>query len=227
MKVKWGAFITEGRGKVGGTVLSRNRWGAFSRNLVTPVNVINDYTSGVRNNLNATVQAWKALSADQKAAWYTFAADHPRTDVFGDPYTLTGQTMMISTNQNLQAIGEAPFTLPGDGIAPTDDWTFTITSLAAGGCQITIENGGNTNADSKCAVFATAPISPGRTVVTTQLRQIGVIPADGSVTYDLYADYFAKFGDPISGKKVFIMLRQISISSGLAGVEFRNNAISS
>lgn len=38
MKIKWGMMMTDGRGKLGGQVASKNRAGAYVRTKVTPVN---------------------------------------------------------------------------------------------------------------------------------------------------------------------------------------------
>jgi hypothetical protein len=38
MKMKFGAIVTEGRGKIGGHVASKNKSGAYLRTKVTPVN---------------------------------------------------------------------------------------------------------------------------------------------------------------------------------------------
>lgn len=225
MKVKFGAFVTDGRGKIGGTVYSKNKWGAFARNLVTPTNPASPYSANVRNHFNTNVQLWNSLDDVQKKLWTDFAIIHPRTDVFGSTYTLTGQTMLLSTNQNMQAIGGTDFTVPGTDDVPAENWLImSVDADSAGLIKITTAFAPN-NANNFCAVFATPGMSPGRTVAYQQYRQIGSIPADGSTIFDISTDYLAKFGALVAGTKVFVKLRQIDDRSGLSGVEFSGSTI--
>ena len=58
MKIKWGALMVDGRGKIGGQVASKNRAGAYMRNKVTPVNQQTSYQLTVRNRLSYYSQNW-------------------------------------------------------------------------------------------------------------------------------------------------------------------------
>jgi hypothetical protein len=53
MKVLFGAIVVDGRGKIGGHVMSKNRAGAFMRTKVTPINRKSSFQTGVRSRLAA------------------------------------------------------------------------------------------------------------------------------------------------------------------------------
>ena len=69
MKILWGALVVDGRRKIGGQVASKNRGGAYMRNKVTPVNPQTAAQTAIRNRLAGLSQAWRALTAAQRAAW--------------------------------------------------------------------------------------------------------------------------------------------------------------
>ena len=69
MKLKFGAIVTDGRGKIGGHVMSKNRGGAYMRTKVTPSNPRSTAQTTVRSHLTTLSQGWRGLSATAIAAW--------------------------------------------------------------------------------------------------------------------------------------------------------------
>ena len=49
MKIKWGALVVDGRGKLGGHVAAQNRGGSYLRTKVTPSNPQTTFQTGVRS----------------------------------------------------------------------------------------------------------------------------------------------------------------------------------
>jgi hypothetical protein len=84
MKMKFGAFVVAGSGKIGGHVASRNRSGAFLRTKVTPTNPQTGAQNAVRSLLASLSSAWRSLTGAQRAAWNGAVSAFPRTNVFGD-----------------------------------------------------------------------------------------------------------------------------------------------
>src|SRR4051812_170938 len=84
MKVKFGSLVVDGRGKIGGHVLSKNRGGAYMRTKVTPINPQTADQSTVRGTLTSLSQSWRALTQNQITAWNNAVQNFQSTDIFGD-----------------------------------------------------------------------------------------------------------------------------------------------
>ena len=65
MKIKWGAMVVDGSGKLGGHVASKNRGGSYFRTKVTPTNPNSTSQAAVRSRLTALSQAFRALTIAQ------------------------------------------------------------------------------------------------------------------------------------------------------------------
>lgn len=65
MKLKFGAIVVDGRGKIGGHVASKNGAGAYLRTKVTPTNPQTARQSFVRALFAAITAAWSGLTASQ------------------------------------------------------------------------------------------------------------------------------------------------------------------
>jgi hypothetical protein len=93
MKIKFsGIGVVDGRGKLNGTVFSRNRSGAIARVKVTPINP----NTAAQLLLEVFWQAFlKDGAACRKAAilqWNNAVSDYQTTDVFGDLRRQQGKT---------------------------------------------------------------------------------------------------------------------------------------
>jgi hypothetical protein len=132
-------IVTAASGSVGGCVFSRNRFGSYIRNRSLPVNVASSQQSIVRSALATLVVRWTSvLTAAQRAAWETWAANTPQTDAIGQTYNMTGQNAFISMNVlriqvALTVVDVAPvvfagaaLTLPGIASATASTETLSI-----------------------------------------------------------------------------------------------------
>ena len=64
--IKFGAFVTDIRKSIGGSTFSRNTYGAYVRNKVTPVNPSTTYQQLVRQYMAQLAQDWSSLSINEK-----------------------------------------------------------------------------------------------------------------------------------------------------------------
>jgi len=224
MKVKYGAMIVDGRGKINGFVASKNRAGAYMRTKVTPVNPRTVSQSTVRNRLTSLAQGWSGLTAAQIAAWNSAVSNFARTDIFGDLKNPSGFNLYCRLNANLLIAGEAAITsppLPGAVYAPA---TLTLSAdIGAGSFAITFTAA--IPATDKVLVLATPGLSPGRSFSKNQFRVIEVIENGDVSPYDIETSYLAKFGSPAVGQKVFVAMQGINISTGQQGVALQASAI--
>lgn len=111
-------------GSIGGITASHNRAGMYFRNRVVPTNPNTTRQQSVRTNFSSCVNYWaNTLTAAQRLAWETFAANTPQTDVLGQSFFLTGQQAFIKANtlrlQATQAIIAAGPTTYNNGSPPT------------------------------------------------------------------------------------------------------------
>jgi hypothetical protein len=112
MKTLWsGIGMVDGRGKLNGTVLSKNRYGNYARVKVTPVNPKTTDQQNRRGAFGNLAQLWPTLTEAQRQSWLEAASTgFPGHNIFGNPFDRQGNALFIGLNSNLFTIGEAPLT---------------------------------------------------------------------------------------------------------------------
>lgn len=86
-------------GSIGGTVWSRNRYGAYIRNRSVPVNPATDRQVAVRNIVRALTIAWQnTLTPTQRNAWDVYASNVTWQNKLGQSVNLTGLNHYIRSN---------------------------------------------------------------------------------------------------------------------------------
>jgi len=97
--ILFGGGISAVSGSIGGTVFSRNRYGAIARNRSIPVNPNSSRQQAIKNIMGSVVASWfNDLSLAQRQAWSVYAAAIPRTNKLGQTITLTGFNHYVRTN---------------------------------------------------------------------------------------------------------------------------------
>jgi hypothetical protein len=86
-------------GSAGGTVWSRNRFGAYIRNRTVPVNPNTDRQVAIRNAVRALTIAWhNTLTQAQRNAWEAYAANVVWKNKLGQSVLLTGLNHYVRSN---------------------------------------------------------------------------------------------------------------------------------
>lgn len=93
-KIKWGAIVVDGRGKLGGHVFTKTKSGATMRTKVTPVNPQTAAQASARSRLGGNSQAWAGLTEDQRSSWNALASETSKTNIFGDQYFPSGKKLV-------------------------------------------------------------------------------------------------------------------------------------
>jgi len=226
MKTKFGAIIVDGRGKIGGHVASKNRGGAYLRTKVTPANAQTTSQNAVRATFTQLAQGWAGLTQAQRDAWNNAVAGFSRTNIFGDLINPSGINLYQRLNNNLISIGEAQIDTPP---LPSSVGACVITSAtnAVGAATMTLVFDGPVPADTVVKIFATAPMSAGKSFVKSEFRQIGTMPAAEASPFNVKALYLAKFGSQGEvGQKIFFKLLPINSTTGQAGATSSVDVIS-
>lgn len=225
-KIKWGAIVVDGRGKLGGHVFTKTRSGATMRTKVTPVNPQTTAQASARSRLGGNSQAWAQLSESQRRGWNELASESARTNIFGDQYFPTGKNLFTSVNNNLLLIGGAQLSDP-----PAFKELPFIVAMSASVAVATSSISLNITADgelggSALVIEASKPLSKGRYNFDGTYRIISYQEATAPITPTaLYNAYVAKFGAPSVGTKIGFRCYYISIATGQASPRFATTAL--
>lgn len=221
MKIKWGMMMTDGRGKLGGQVASKNRGGAYVRTKVTPVNPRTSYQTAVRQNLSVLSKTWRMLPDKLRESWNQAAnsGDWNRTDIFGDSRKPTGKNLFTSINSNSlrvtnSTIADVPKKALFSAVTTT---TFGALFLDAGqGARLSLvlQAGEDVVLGTLFEIQATPPVSAGRSYFENEFRFISATNqvTVGANTLEVSAEWFAKFGNVSEGQvgdKIAIRYRQV------------------
>lgn len=225
MKVQFGAIIVDGRNKIGGHVLSKNRGGSYMRTKVTPVNPQTPDQVAQRNALTFLAQSWRGLSASQIAAWNAAVDNFKGTDIFGNIKTPSGLNLYMRLNLNLHSVGASYITDPP---APSaTDALLTLSAAAAAGAGTFTASFTPTPvpAGYKLLIRATAQVSPGKNFLKNKYRNIQVVATAGTSPANIFANYTAKFGSLVAGEKIGVSAKLIDTTTGLASLALSTEII--
>jgi len=215
MKIKWGALVVDGRGKIGGHVASKNRGGAYLRTKVTPVNPSSFAQSVVRTIFGAISTTWSSLTAAQIASWNNAVSDFATTDIFGDLKKPSGKNLHQKLNQNLLLVGESALTTVPAKLALPDEVT-DIVDFIIGDAEI-VPNGANTDAGVFLVLSSSGPITNGTSNAKNKLRVIYTVQASSYSAPNAYAQHVERFGTPVAGQKIQFGLEYV-VASGQKSV---------
>lgn len=213
-RILFTAIVADVRGKIAGTVFSKNRYGAYARTKVTPSNPQTSAQVYRRSLLAQFAQGWRSLTDDQRLAWNGAVALFQRTNVFGNAVKPSGANLYSRVNLNIATAGGNAVDVPPMpiGIDP-----LSVLSLNAEETGNVFEVTFATTpvpANMALQLEATPCVSPGISNANSKYRQIGVLPAASISGADLSAMYTAKFGSLVEGQKVFIRAKMISLLTG-------------
>lgn len=209
--IKWGMFVVDGRGKVGGTVLTKGRSGAVARNKVTPVNPRTARQSAVRAVLGALSQAWRTLTQVQRDAWNGAVSNFTTTNIFGDTVSPTGKNLYVGLNTNLEKISETAITTPP---TPAEMVAPLVSGLVINpGASVFAFDTANVAADQKMYIQASPSVSAGITNISSKIALIKV-NAQAAGSLDVLTAYTAVYGAPVSGQKIFLKISGVNTTTG-------------
>lgn len=223
-KVLFTAVVADMRNKLNGTVFSKNRYGAYTRTKVTPVNPQTTSQQNARNILATNSQNWRGITEAQRQSWIDAAPNFPFTDIFGNSKILSGQALYVKLNNNLNIVGELAI---ASAPTPVSIPAFSLTSVTADDSANTVIIAGTTPVPANFAlvVQATPNVTAGKSFVKNLFRNTSIQAAAATSPYDISADYVALFGDPVLGMKVFVKCFLVSTISGQAGIPVQAQTI--
>jgi len=229
-KVKYGGGVADMRNAFAGQVHSRNTYGNYIRQKVSPVQPRTPRQQQLRSQLSDLAKRYSTVLTDeQRNAWINFAAANPVVDVFGDSITLTGINMYQKVNNLRKLMG-----LPILDNPPSD---FSVQSPTSAGLQIAYEGTPPTlkikvtfapspaPANHRVEVWATEPLKPGVMFFSHKLRLLTISPDNQSSPMDITDAYLARFGTPAVGTKIGVEIRFVNKNNGAQSRGLRATAI--
>ncbi len=215
-KVKFSALISEMRGKLNGSVFTKNRYGSALRNKITPVNRRTTYQQSVKSLFTYYTQKWRSLTPDQHKAWNSVVEDFKRNNIFGDSVKPTGSNLYCELNANLAIISESELTNPPlqRVIEGVKSFKIDVNSTVGAERFDIIFDPTSTNIEVYHLIYATRCYSPGKSFIQNEYRLIGYIEPDSDSPYDALTSWTDRFGPLVSGQKVSVKLVPVHKDTG-------------
>lgn len=218
-KIKFGAMITDARGKLEGIVYSKSKYGSYARRKVTPINPNSAAQSAVRGNFSDLSKAFSNVLTDaQRTAWAAFAASYPVTDIFGNSQVLSAISMYQRINRMLDQVAEARLDDPPADMAVTALLTVTPSIVVGTSTMNVAFTATPLDATHKLYVSATGRLNPGQAFFKSELRHIYSSAAAGVSPLNVWASYVAVHGAPVVGSKIGFLVAAVNTDNGAVSV---------
>lgn len=220
MKIQWsGLGVTEGRGRIGGNIASRNGSGAYLKKFTNPINPQSTAQMAVRAIFGAIASAWRALTGAQRDDWNTTAPLRPQQDSLGNEFFLSGFGLFSKYNNALQQLSLAGINNPvalGEVVA-LDDLTLTINDAAQ---TATLDWTTAQPTGQSFGIFATAGLSAGNESTKQEYKLLSVFAGDDIlITVEFSTAYEDVFGAlPSIGERMIVRVVPIVAISAQEGV---------
>jgi len=225
-KIKFGAIVVDGRGKIGGHVMTKNRQGSALRTKVTPINRKSNTQQSAKNRLANLSDNWRGLTDAQRQSWDAAAQDVKRSNIFGDSYSPTGKNLYMIVNQNLLLAGSSATSTP-PAVTPATALTSLSVDDFSGGALSFAFAPTPVPASHVLRVEATRPLSPAVQASDSQFSFVKNIAAAQTSTQDIATEYEAIFGSIPTGKRIFIRAYTIQTVSGARSLPLQIDEVTS
>ena len=221
-KIKFGSGIADARGSVDSVTYSRSRYGAYMRKKVTPVNPNTPRQSDVRSIFGAASSKFRSIGMAVIDAWNAVAPEYQRSNVFGDNLPLSGATLFTKLKTQLVNIGTYDDPSPINPVTVPDVvWDGVVADVS--NATIELINLPATAAGQKIAIYASAPVSPGKAFFgKSQMRLIGIKNVSlAAGDLDVTTMYSDRFGNVLTsafvGQKLRFSCKYVNLANGQSG----------
>lgn len=227
-KVKYGGGVADMRNAWAGQVHSRNTFGNYIRQKVSPVQPRTPRQQELRSILTTLAKRYSTVLTDeQRNAWINFATSNPVIDVFGDTIVLTGINMYVRVN-NLRLLMGLPIldNPPSDfSVSNPTDVSLTITTTPTFAMNVAFAPSPSPT-NHRVEVWVTEPMKPGVMFFSQKLRLLLITSSDAvSSPIDITSEYINRFGMPASGTKIGVEVRFVNETNGAQSRGLRSTAI--
>ena len=221
MKVILGPTIGQASGRLGSSVYSHNRGGAYIRNGSIPVTSTTPAALAAKARLTTVSQNWQTLTEAERLAWDQFALQNPRNDRLRQTVTLTGHAAYVSLQTRRLLAAQGFLASPPIDPAPNGLLTLTGTfDIGAGAFAIAYTAtplGAGVQLWLRAAVYE----SQGINYVQNLLRFVGRSASAQASPFDSQTLIEAVFGALTVGQRVTIMVSTYDTATGLLSSPMR------
>ena len=218
-KILYSGLVSDNRGKLNGSIFSKNRTGNIIKNFASPRNPQSSTQQPNRSNWQYIVKLWQTLTTEQRASWSALATTITWHDKIGTVFSPTGQMLYLYCNQNLYSIGLPMLLSAVTPVAKELISTCQITQYRTGGWGAVLSFVPSIITESiYYKIYATIGLSPGISYAKKWFRQIGILATLTSSPVDITVMYSSLFGVPVDGKKIFIKMLPVQDFSGFSSL---------
>jgi hypothetical protein len=215
-----GVAISQASGRVGGTIFSRNRGGAYIRNGSIPSTVTTPAAEAIKAITAARSQAWAGLDLEIREQWREWAAQNPVINRLGQSRTLSGHQAYVQLNARLVYGGFAAIESPPVGAAPAPFLPGAITYTDAPYALTVAYTPTPAPAGVAVQCFAYLANSPGVAYVRNRLALVVTSAAAAATPLNIAPEVEDRFGTPQPGQTLHIGLRALDTTTGLVSSVF-------
>jgi len=223
--IRFSEAINDARGSAGGTVFSRNRFGAYMRARTAPINPNSPSQISSRQLLNTMATYWRdTLSQANRDGWDLYAENTDWLNKIGQTVNLTGLNHYCRANRIRLAAGEsAVHTYPTAYGLPNQEelWTLAVDSTT-GLATITFTFAADVD-DQVYQFFAGKPVSGSRNYFGGPWRYMDSVIGDSTTppTSPITPTYPYPL---VAGAKAFVYCVRVD-ADNRASLPFRQSAI--
>ena len=222
---KPGVAVSVVSGRVGGTIFSHNRGGAYMRNGAIPKTVTSPEATFVKGVLALVSRSWAGLTQAQRDAWKLWARENPITNRLGDSKIMTGHQAFVMLCTRLIQSGDSLIVVPPMA-APPDATTVTGFTVVTGATTAEIAfTPTPCGAANRLWVWACVVDSVGQEYVDNLFVLLVKSAKNAPSTLDIYTELEARFGVLQAGQVVHIKVQTFDTATGLVSGQYYTNAI--
>lgn len=219
--IKFSALVGDARGSIGGNVFSRNANGGYVRNRTTPINPSTSKQANVRARMMTVINAWRAMTADEKHKWATQVSSNGYMSRVGESQTYTGYQLFLKRNLQLLAIGQPIVVdIPVDPVFPDSYSDSLDLEAAVGGASFSVAdmifNVAPGTSGQTLVIYSTGNLSTGVTSTAQSYRQVSTHDASSGTTFDFSSGLLGLLGTPQVGAQLIVKARVVDNASGFS-----------
>jgi len=210
-----GPAVGQISGRIGGSIFSHNRGGAYIRNGAIPTKSTTTPATQAKARLAAASMAWQGLTSDQRLGWGAFSVQNPTINRLGSKITLSGHQQYVRNFCRCDRAGVATLADPPVGEAPATLTALTLSLDIGAGAFTAIYTATPLGATEYLWMYAAVVQSPGVTYVQNLLKLITVSAAAQASPYDFETDLSDRFGTLQVGHAVAVDAYVFDSATGL------------
>lgn len=200
MKIRFGSIVTDGSGKLGGHVYSKNRGGNYVRTNRVPSNPRTAAQVLARSRFGQASSGWRSLTESQRAAWAEFADNNPYSDSLGQQRHLSASSAYTRSSNNLLIVGKSPIDTPGDVRESIVFDAFSASFASPGTAEVELDNVDITDVgNARLLVKASPPFPASQRYAANKLRIVGAYDASDIDSQTNVLDFATEYLDEIGG----------------------------